>query len=224
MIARLPLTLSNAYLIRGEIPVLVDTGAESDFKKLECVLAKLNIDFQQIGLIVITHAHYDHVGNLARIRKVADVPAIAHQQELPYLSAGENSPSPVRNFGGRILTSMFYEKFVPFMPEAFLEEEEMSLTPFGIPGVIMHTPGHTAGSLSVLLDSGDAIVGDLIMGGFLGGHILPSRPGYPYGATDSKTIVQQVSRLLDRGAQRFLPGHGGPIYRNAMEKWIKRQR
>lgn len=224
MILRLPLTLSNAYLVRGEIPVLVDTGAGSDFKRLECLLAKTEIDFQQIGLIVITHAHYDHAGNLARIRKIADVPAISHQDELPYLNSGENSPSPLRNLGGRIFTSMFYEKFEPFMPEAFLDEEEMSLSPFGIPGVITHTPGHTTGSLSVYLDSGDAIVGDLIMGGILGGHLLKTRPGFPYGATDSRMIVREVKRLLDRGAQKFHTGHGGPLSRIDVEKWVKNQK
>jgi hydroxyacylglutathione hydrolase len=42
-----------------------------------------------------------------------------------------------------------------------LVDEEMDLLEFGVNGRIVHTPGHTSGSISLLLDSGEAFVGDL---------------------------------------------------------------
>ena len=49
--------------------------------------------------------------------------------------------------------------------DVVLEDEEFSMEPYGIQGRVLHTPGHSPGSMTLLLDSGEAFVGDLAMNG-----------------------------------------------------------
>lgn len=89
-------------------------------------------------------------------------------------------------------------------------------------GKVVHTPGHTAGSISVLLSSGEAIVGDLLRGGWLGGMFRSGQPSYPYYADDLGQIRASVKRLLTLGTTRFFVGHGGPLDAGRVEEWLER--
>ncbi len=88
-----------------------------------------------------------------------------------------------------------------------LRDEEFSLVPFGIPGKVLYTPGHTMGSVSVLLETGDACVGDLAMNGFP----FHLRPGLPVFAEDLELVKKSWRLLLDQGAKIIYPGHGKPF-------------
>ena len=87
---------------------------------------------------------------------------------------------------------------------------------------MVYTPGHTKGSISVLLSSGEAIVGDLLMGGWLGGMFRSGQPGYPYYADDLGQIRASVKTLLDLGATKFFVGHGGPLEAGRVREWLER--
>jgi glyoxylase-like metal-dependent hydrolase (beta-lactamase superfamily II) len=100
--------------------------------------------------------------------------------------------------------------------------DEMSLQAFGVDGKVLFTPGHTAGSISVLLSSGEAIVGDLLMGGWLGGMFRSGQPGYPYFADELGQIQSSVRKLLDLRATKFFVGHGGPLDAGRVGKWLER--
>jgi glyoxylase-like metal-dependent hydrolase (beta-lactamase superfamily II) len=92
---------------------------------------------------------------------------------------------------------------------------------------MLHTPGHTAGSISLLFDDGDAIAGDVLRGGIMGGAFLASKPAYPYflpSMDDKPVLLDSVQKLLDAGARRFLVGHGGPLKRDAVQRWLDAQR
>ncbi len=97
-----------------------------------------------------------------------------------------------------------------------LDDEEFSLTEYGIPGKIIYTPGHSRGSVSILLESGDAFVGDLAMSGFP----LRFTPGLPILADDITEVRRSWEVLLDKGAKTVYPAHGKPfsadIIRNAL--------
>jgi hypothetical protein len=88
-----------------------------------------------------------------------------------------------------------------------LGDEEFSLSEYGIPGRILYTPGHLMGSVSVLLDTGDAFVGDLAMSG------LPMRltPGLPALAEDMQKVMASWQLLIKAGAKTIYPAHGKPF-------------
>jgi glyoxylase-like metal-dependent hydrolase (beta-lactamase superfamily II) len=82
----------------------------------------------------------------------------------------------------------------------------MTLAPFGIDGLVLPTPGHTRGCLSVLVGE-DAIVGDLVTG-----KIGRSRvPSMPMLLEDRDAWTQSVRNVLAYGVRRFHPAHGGPF-------------
>jgi glyoxylase-like metal-dependent hydrolase (beta-lactamase superfamily II) len=83
---------------------------------------------------------------------------------------------------------------------------------------VLGTPGHTAGSVSVLTAAGEAIVGDLLMGGFAGGKLLPHHPTLHYFAEDLPTLRASVRRLLGHAPRRIFVGHGGPLRAGAVSK------
>jgi glyoxylase-like metal-dependent hydrolase (beta-lactamase superfamily II) len=100
-----------------------------------------------------------------------------------------------------------------------LKDEEYSLESYGIQGKLIYTPGHSSGSMSLLLDTGDAFVGDLAFGWF------PMRigPGMPIFAEDTNAISvikESWRKLLFNGAKQIYPAHGKPFNANVLEKLL----
>jgi glyoxylase-like metal-dependent hydrolase (beta-lactamase superfamily II) len=95
----------------------------------------------------------------------------------------------------------------PTEVDLVLSDEGLSLTEYGVAGKIMYTPGHSSGSVSVLLDSGEAFVGDLAM------NKLPMRrgPGLPVFAEDWAKVQESWTMLLEQGIQTVYPAHGEPF-------------
>lgn len=88
-----------------------------------------------------------------------------------------------------------------------LGDEGLYLQEYGIPGKIIHTPGHTAGSVSVVLETGEAFVGDLAMNKFP----LGLGPGLPIFAEDIQAVKESWKLLLEQGVEKVFPAHGKPF-------------
>jgi glyoxylase-like metal-dependent hydrolase (beta-lactamase superfamily II) len=88
-----------------------------------------------------------------------------------------------------------------------LGDGDFRLTEYGIPGKIVFTHGHSIGSVSVLLETGDAFVGDLTMNGFP----LRLNPGLPILAENMQKVRASWKVLLDQGAKTIYPAHGKPF-------------
>jgi hypothetical protein len=69
------------------------------------------------------------------------------------------------------------------------------------------------------MDSGDAIVGDMLMGGYAGGAVLPSRPNFHYFADDLPLSMDSLDRVLRVSSGRLFVGHGGPVAHAAALRW-----
>ncbi|HEC34505.1 MAG TPA: hypothetical protein ENI37_07300 [Chloroflexi bacterium] len=102
-----------------------------------------------------------------------------------------------------------------FEPDVVFEEEfrldKHTATPLsasGIAGQVLHTSEHTPGSVSVLLDSGEAIVGDVVMGRLI---VMIPRPGLPIVAWDLEQNQESVCRLAASSPRVVYVGHGGPF-------------
>ena len=72
---------------------------------------------------------------------------------------------------------------------------------------MVYTPGHTLGSTSVLLNSGEAFVGDLAMSA----KVMRLNPGMPIFAEDMDLVKASWKKLLDLGAKTIYPAHGKPF-------------
>jgi glyoxylase-like metal-dependent hydrolase (beta-lactamase superfamily II) len=212
----LPFGLVNAHLVRGDRGcILVDTGLPGSERKIERILKRIGMDFSDITLIVVTHAHVDHAGSAARIRSLSGAPILAHGGDAPYYARQTAMSFCPTGWFGRLFikTRLMFEPYEAFTPDLLVEDAApVALAPFGVPGEIRHTPGHTAGSLSVLLASGEALVGDLISSGILlGGLVRTQVAKRPPFEEHPLAVSAALNRMVAEGMRRFFMGHGGPL-------------
>jgi len=214
-----PLGYTRSYILIGEGAVLIDGGNPKKVGSFLKSLKQTSLNPQDIQLIVITHGHFDHIGSVHEIQKVTGAKIAMHYRDKDCL---ENSFKPgVRGVTawGRVLASLtsLMSPFMHIEPaevDIVLEDEDFSLVKFGIPGKIIHTPGHTMGCVSVLLDNGDAFVGDMAMNSFP----LRLTPGPPVFAEDFDRVSKSWQGLLDAGASRIFPGHGKSFSADVIQK------
>jgi glyoxylase-like metal-dependent hydrolase (beta-lactamase superfamily II) len=205
----IPLGHVNAFLIRGSRPVLVDTGLPGSAPKILSALQREGFRPWELALIVITHAHLDHTGSAAALAGATGAPVLVHKSEAEYLSSGASAPVVPVTLTGRFLRMMI-GKHAP-KPELEVTpviriDAQYQLDSFGIDGAILPTPGHTKGSLSVSLASGECIAGDLVTGMF-----PPHRPRLPIFAEDIAEAKRSIRALLATAPATVYAGHGGPF-------------
>ena len=221
----LPFGMVNAHLILGpDGCILVDTGLPGLESKIEKTLTNHRLSFKDIILIVVTHAHVDHAGNAALLRELSGAPIVAHADDAQHCS--RNMPltfCPTGWFGRLFLkTPLMFEPYKDFEPDILLSNgDTLDLSPYGISGTVTHTPGHTAGSLSVVLSTKDALVGDLIASGILiGGLMRTNHAIRPPFEDDPRTVGLALQHLLDSGIERFYMGHGGPLNADEIQRHV----
>ncbi len=212
----LPFGMVNAYLIRGaDGCVLVDAGIPGSESKIEKVLARHGLSFRDIKLIVITHAHVDHAGSAYDLREMTRAPIVAHAADVKHYSREVPMSYCPTGWVGRLFlkSPVPHESYKAFVPDILLSENDtVDLSQYGISGTIGHTPGHTAGSISVELASNEALVGDLIASGILlGGMMRTGHAIRPPFEDDPYTVGLALQRLVDSGMEKFYMGHGGPL-------------
>jgi glyoxylase-like metal-dependent hydrolase (beta-lactamase superfamily II) len=159
------LGMVRAFLILGERPILVDAGMRNHASRIVAAMAKEGVSPQDLALIVITHAHPDHIGGLAALRTQTSAPVVAHVGDAEAVIEGTRAARSPRLLG-RLLghgSTQRDARETGIEPD-LLVEHELDLAPYGVQGRAISTPGHTPGSLSVLLDDGRAIVGDMFSG------------------------------------------------------------
>lgn len=210
---------SRSFLLAGDQSVLVDCGLPGRTGDMMRSLDENGILPAEVGLIIITHGHSDHVGCAAELRRTTGARLAMHQQEAIWLQRPTMPPPPGITPWGRLFMSL--RRFVMPVQEVEASEvdilvgnEGLPLYEFGIPGKVVWTPGHTMGSLSIVLDGGDALVGDMAM------NMFPLRltPGLPIFAEDEPMLRKSWEKLLGMGIRRVWPSHGKPFPAEVMAK------
>ncbi|CAN5295492.1 MBL fold metallo-hydrolase [soil metagenome] len=209
-IVPLALSASNAYLVLGDRPVLVDAGSPGEEDKLVAALRQHRVTPADLSLVVLTHGHTDHTGAVNAIAR-ADVPIAIGAQDAEMLIKGANGPLPATGLAGTVLRPLVARMtFVGATPQILIREP-LHLDAYGLGATIMPVPGHTPGSCVVLLDDdGGAIVGDLVRGGFAYGRIRPHHPLRHFFAEDVAGVRRAVDQVLQHEPRYFYVGHGGP--------------
>ncbi len=82
------LLLSNAFLVLGERPVLIDAGSPGEERKIARAIEAAGVELRDIGLILLTHAHRDHAGSAKALRQLTGAPVALHPAENAMLERG----------------------------------------------------------------------------------------------------------------------------------------
>ena len=223
-INRLTLGPTNCYLIKQDGLILVDTGSPNKCDKFIKGLNKLSIKPLDVSIILLTHGHWDHIGSAYEIKNLTGCKVAINKHEKDWLEGTNKTLPQGISLWGKTLRKVI-KIFIPLVNfpsvsiDIVLEDKELSLESYGIHGKVLYTPGHTSGSMSLLLDSGEAFVGDLVMNG------LPMRigVGLPIFAQDIEIIKKSIRMLLEKGARWIYPAHGKPFKAELLEKklWKK---
>lgn len=209
---------NNAYLINYKNKnILADTCVKWDWRKLVRKLKKLNV--HSIDLLILTHSHYDHAENALKIKKKYNAKTVIHNSEAGFLKKGETKIPKGTNRFTRFLTNKFSRfafdklKYDPCEPD-ILADNFFDLKEYGFNAYILHTPGHSEGSISVIVDNEIAIVGDAMFGALKWSIMIPFGDDIP-------KIIESWKLLLDAKCLLYLPAHGFKINRKTLENNYK---
>lgn len=218
----LPISLGfvNAYLVKEEQVILIDTGTPGSEKQILEVMKENQIHPDDISLIILTHGHQDHAGSASILQEALSAPIATHEYNGDFLQRGKQDVLQPISLPGYLLQFFFSMQqktsFPPFIPDITINSQ-FDLNPYGIKGMIIPTPGHSKGSVSVILDSGERFCGDLIFP-----QIPSGKPGSPFWADEPNKILSSVRTITDERSSIFYPGHGGPFVKDDILEMIQR--
>jgi len=159
--------------------ILIDTGRKKACLSILKHLKTLeSINFR---LIVLTHTHHDHIENLIDILTSFDVDVLVHRTEADKISGMVNP-----------------DRLIVF-------DEKFDLTSYGVNGYVMHTPGHSKGSSSIVINNEYAFIADIV------GDIYTKKWAKNNKVLSSESL-ESLQKILDLKCKYYFPSHKKHIF------------
>lgn len=194
---------TNCYLLSKENSqkvILIDAGISSDHLFIEHLRATGYLS--KISLLILTHGHYDHVGNAAILQDHFHIPVAIHRGDLNKVTHGAMDFPPAKGFLSNFirnstLNEMNEAYYQQFTPDIVLDNQNALLD---FPEIeIVHLPGHTKGSIGVIFEN-NLFAGDLVMN-----MPIPSKSPFAEDFSELKCSIDFISNF---GFRRIYAGHG----------------
>jgi len=177
---------THYWVVRcGTSRVLVDLGWPGTMGTLRANLRRMGVPIEEIAYGMATHYHIDHAG-LAQELKAAGVPLLVFDVQVEAVPEMKRWTKPVDRY---VEITRHDNVTIP------TSESRALLERIGLPGQVLHTPGHSEDSVSLLLDDGSAFTGDL-------------PPLSQATEREAQQVAESWQRLRDQGARTIYPAHG----------------
>lgn len=176
---------SNVYVIGKDLITTIDAGSGAYYNRLEPEFKSIGLRMSNVVQAIITHAHHDHANGLIELLQFADPKIFVFHRDARYLSGlGEH-------------------RIVRLEEGGFIETELFNLK-------IIHTPGHTTGSIC-LYDEKKKVL-------FSGDTVFPGGVFGNFPAGEGGTIFLSLEKLTKIDVDIILAGHGKPLYENGNQQ------
>jgi len=199
---------ANSYLIHSQDEaIIVDTGMPGNEARILDYVKHLGVEPSSISTIILTHPDIDHAGSVAKLKELTNAKVAIHEADAPVLS-GEKKLKEVKGALGLVFKVMgVFIRFSPVTPDVLLKDSDK------IDGVtIIHTPGHTDGSVSVYIPGEALLVGDALRTTENGSLKLPPM------TLDLERAKESIRKISGLSYACLLPGHGPPLKPDASTK------
>jgi glyoxylase-like metal-dependent hydrolase (beta-lactamase superfamily II) len=201
---------ANVFLLVGDTITIVDTGFKGRAVQILREVARLGYSPVDITNIILTHHHADHTGSVAALKEASQAKIFAHPSDAPYIDGSLPQPGPV---GPEWLSDTLAPltglwATIPVAVDVLINDGDKLPILRGIK--VVHTPGHTPGSISLLLENeGCIIVGDVLS--HTAGLSLPSKAF----TIDLIQEIQSIRKVASLDFNLICFGHGLALPRKA---------
>ncbi|HEX77809.1 MAG TPA: MBL fold metallo-hydrolase [Dehalococcoidia bacterium] len=193
----------NCYLITKPELILIDTGMPGQAGKVLDYISDLGYSGRDLKRIVLTHHDVDHIGSAAELQRLTGAEVCMHRADADCVVGR----SPRRPFWKAWLSGLakVWGQFQPPQITRFLDNGE-TVGPLRV----IHTPGHSAGSISLCYGN-VLFVGDLLR------WAGPLREVPHPAHQDNKLVGASIRKIAELDFLILCPGHGKPIFDAAEE-------
>ena len=187
----------NHFVYRGDHPVLIDTGYRADFEETERLISELGISVSEVGLIISTHCHCDHIGGNKIIQDRAGCDIALHPVGRYFVETQDDWST----------WSRYYSQEADFFhcTRTLEEGDVVSLGPHDFR--VVHTPGHASDGI-VMYNKKEKV---LISSDALWEFDVPTITVRIEGSTAVQSFKKSLEKLAALDVDVVYPGHGTPF-------------
>lgn len=213
--------VANTFIVENKNGVIViDAGMPYQATRILQAIRARGHSPHDVRLILLTHGHIDHVGSAVALKRLTGAPLAMHRDDVRLVTTPNLKIPPGRTrtteFIGAVLRTFgWLAPIETFTPDVVLNDGQ-SLREFGFDARVIHTPGHTTGSVSVWCDDGTLFVGDVILN-----LVHVAFPLYWEDAAQARESALRIHALKPRVCYT---AHGRPFDTNELEPFIARVR
>ena len=209
--------IANTHIVEnGQSVVVIDAGMPHQARRIVNKVRALGHAPEDIRLIAVTHGHIDHAGSAVELQRMTGAPIALHRADAALTATRDlkipSGRTPVVDAAGGVLRAFGW--IVPletFEPDVWLDDG-MSLDDFGIDAHVVHTPGHTPGSVSIAFEDGSVFVGDAIL------NLL--RVSFPLFWENAAAARASACKIRSLRPRVCYTGHGREFDSNALDLFV----
>ena len=206
-VKRISLEKVSSFLIhKPGAALLVDSGNQGSEAKILKALSRAGLEPGMLKLIILTHAHFDHAGSAGKLRELTGCKIMLHHSEAERFKSGITTIPNGTRWKAKLLV-MLGRAFAwrlgkyPGAEADLLVNDSTDLDEYGFPGRVIHTPGHTIGSMVVLLEQGEMIAGATLFG-------VTGKQHFPPFAEDLPALIRSWKHIRTLPVKIIYPAHG----------------